>query len=360
MSEDKEEADILFEERGAIGIITLNRPKALNSLTREMCVAMHAQLDVWSAKDSVQAVVIRGAGEKAFCAGGDVVSLYHSGKAFQAGDENSTGWRDFFHDEYLMNAALHHFTKPFIALLDGVTMGGGVGVSVHGSHRIATEKTMLAMPETALGLFPDVGGGYFLPRLPGEAGLFMALTGERVKAGDCCYLGICQLFVPSDRLDALVDELAAAETLSHMHVDDMLEDYADDPGVAKLAAHTAKIDALFAGDSVEDIFAALEQDGGEWALAELEKLKTKSPTSMKVTFRQVREGKRLPFDDNMRMEFRIASHTLGEGKDFYEGVRAILVEKDHNPTWQPSALGDISDADIDAYFAEIGELELKL
>jgi enoyl-CoA hydratase/carnithine racemase len=344
--------DILFDVTGRVGMVVLNRPDALNTLTHAMCVALHGKLDEWAASDDVDAVVVRGNGERAFCAGGDVVALYESGQAWKAGDESSTGWRDFFHDEYLMNAAIHHFPKPYISLLDGITMGGGVGIAVHGSHRIATERTMLAMPETGLGLFPDVGGGYFLPRLPGAMGMYLALTGQRVLAADCCYLGITQVFVPSDDLDKLVKKLAGASSLNQYSVDDILEDVADDPGETKVAPHAEDIDRLFAGETLEEIMAGLEKEEGEWAAKELARLNKKSPTSMKVTFRQLREGKRLAFDDNMRMEFRLAVHTLA-GDDFYEGVRAILIDKDNAPNWAPAALDQVSDADIEKYFAAL-------
>ena len=327
--------DILFDVAGRVGMVVLNRPDALNALTHAMCVALHGKLDEWAVSDDVDAVVVSGSGERAFCAGGDVVALYESGLAWKAGDEASTGWRDFFHDEYRMNAAIHHFPKPYISLLDGITMGGGVGISVHGSHRIATERSMLAMPETGLGLFPDVGGGYFMPRLPGEMGLYLALTGERVMAADCCYLGITQVFVASDNLGKLTGELAAAKSLNQHSVDEILEDLAGDPGETKVASHAADIDRLFAGETLEDIMAALAEEDGEWAEKQLARLARKSPTSMKVTFRQLREGRRLGFNENMRMEFRIANHTLA-GDDFYEGVRAILIDKDNAPAWRPA------------------------
>lgn len=350
--------DILFDVAGRVGMIVLNRPDALNALTHAMCVALHEKLDEWAGSADVDAVVVTGNGERAFCAGGDVLALYDSGQLWKAGDETSTGWREFFHDEYLMDAAIHHFPKPYISLLDGITMGGGVGISVHGSHRVATERTMLAMPETGLGLFPDVGGGYFMPRLPGEMGLYLALTGQRVMAADCCYLGITQVFVASDGLGKLTDKLAAAKSLDQYAVDDILEDLADDPGATKLASHAGDIDRLFAGETLEDIMAALAEEDGEWAEKQLARLSRKSPTSMKVTFRQLREGRRLGFNENMRMEFRIANHTLA-GDDFYEGVRAILIDKDNAPAWQPASLAEVSDADVEGYFAALDE-ELEL
>lgn len=355
MSED---ADILFEDRGHLGLITLNRPKAMNALTQGMCLALHERLDQWRDDENIHAVAIQGAGDKAFCAGGDVISLYESGQAFKDGDKTSNGWRLFFHDEYRMNAALHNFPKPYIALLDGITMGGGVGVSVHGSHRIATERTVLAMPETGIGLFPDVGGGYFMPRLPGEAGMYLALTGERIKAADCCYLGITQVCMPSSKIETLLNTLAGAANLDQYRVDEMIEDFASDPGPDTLARRSGKIDEIFGADSVEDIMKALQAETSGWAHEVLDRLKSKSPTAMKVTFRQLREGRKLNFADEISAEFRIANHTL-QGHDFYEGVRAILIDKDNDPKWSPATLAEVSEQDVASHFEDLGPLELK-
>lgn len=350
--------DVLFDVKGHVGFITLNRPKALNALTHVMCVAIHQQLDAWKDDANVQAVVIEGVGEKAFCAGGDVVALHNSGKAYRDGDTSSIGWMEFFRDEYLMNVAIAEYPKPYIALMDGITMGGGVGISAHGSHRISTERTMLAMPETGIGLFPDVGGGWFLPRLPGEMGMYLALTGDRVKAPDCETLGITNGYMPSDHLPAFLAALIAAEALDHARVSALVSQFASNADEGKLDALRGLIDHCFAADSVESVFEALEQDRGEWALKTLANMNKKSPTSMKVTYRQMRYGRAMgDIRDNMVMEYRIARHTL-QGHDFYEGVRALLLDKDMAPSWQPASLADVTDAMVDAHFAPFGDTDL--
>ena len=343
-----DEPEILFEVRGAVGLITLNRPKALNALTHDMAVAMLARLKDWAADGAVQTVVIQGEGERAFCAGGDIRTLYDSGKA-------GTSYAiDFYRDEYLLNAFIKHFPKPYVALLRGFVMGGGVGVSVHGSHRIADESMLFAMPETGIGLFPDVGGSYFLPRLPGEIGLYLGMTGARLKTQDALYAGVATHFVPAAKRDALVESLADGR-----EIDMALRDVADTVPDAYLTAHRAKIDAIFGGDSVEDILAALDADRTDWADDTAKTIRAKSPTATKLAFRQIREGKTLGFDDCMRMEFRMVNRVIA-GRDFYEGVRATIIDKDGAPNWQPATLAQVSDADIDAYFAPLGEYELPL
>ncbi|MEE8294105.1 MAG: enoyl-CoA hydratase/isomerase family protein, partial [Sphingomonadales bacterium] len=225
--------DILFINRGQIGLITLNRPKALNALNADMCRALREKLNAWAEDDTVKAVVIQGAGDKAFCAGGDVVALYKSGMAYRDGDQTSLEWQRFFREEYRMNTVIKEFPKPYIAILDGITMGGGVGISVHGSHCVATERTMLAMPETGLGLVPDVGGGWFMPRLEGEVGMYLALTGDRLKAPETCALGITSGVVPSEQLEALISALADNAS----DVDGTLGKFFQEPGASKLDPH---------------------------------------------------------------------------------------------------------------------------
>lgn len=347
------QADILFEVRGRLGLITLNRPKALNALTTEMCVALRGQLGKWAGDKAIDAVVIQGAGDRAFCAGGDVVALYESGKA------GTADWREFFASEYRADAAVYHFPKPYIALIDGITMGGGVGVSVHGSHRIATERTVFAMPETGLGLFPDVGGSYFLPRLPGQTGMYLGLTGYRAKAADAIHLGVANGYVPSERLEALAARLASVQLPNAKAVDAIVGEFAADPGDPPVAAHRALIDRFFTGPGVEAILMQLLAHGSDWARAQHDTLLRMSPTSLKVAFRQLSEGAGLEFDDCMRMEFRMINRVMA-GHDFYEGVRAIIIDKDKTPRWQPAGLEDVSAADVDAYFAGLDELELDL
>lgn len=348
------EAEVAFETRGNIGLITLNRPKALNSLTHGMCVAIKQQLDEWKIMPSVQAVVVVGAGDKAFCAGGDVVKVTRSYK------EGTTEWRDFFHDEYRMNIAIHEFPKPYISLVDGIAMGGGVGVSIPGDFWVATEKTLFAMPETGLGLFPDVGGGWFLPRLPGETGMYLALTGARIKASDLYALGIASHVVPSEKADAIISVLAASTIESCDDVRTILDKFHTDPEPAPMAAVFEDIDGAFSGVRVDEILHALELDESPWAQKQFKILVTKSPTSLKLTFNQLRRGEVLDsFRDNMRMEYRMVNRLM-EGQDFYEGVRAILIDRDNSPNWNPNTLDRVSADDIARYFENLGEFELKI
>jgi enoyl-CoA hydratase len=342
------DAEVLFERKGAIGQIVLNRPKALNALTHSMCIAMKAQLADWAADEAVRAVVVSGAGERAFCAGGDIRALYESGKA------GTPYALSFYRDEYILNAAIRHFPKPYIALIHGIVMGGGVGVSVHGSHRIADESTVFAMPETGIGLFPDVGGSHFLPRCPGEIGMYLALTGARLKTADALYAGVATHFVPKASWDALIAGLADGDA-----PDAVLGRLAKAVPDAPLAGNRQSIDRLFAGNSVEAILDALDADGSTWARETAQTIRTKSPTSLKITFRQLREGRRKEFDDCMRMEYRMVNRIIA-GHDFYEGVRATIIDKDGSPKWSPVALEDVAAPAVDAYFAPLGQGELAL
>ena len=345
--------EVLFERRGALGHILLNRPKALNALTLNMCELMTAQLKAWAQDDAVKAVVIRGAGEKAFCAGGDVVRLYEDGKAGR-----DYPYR-FWSTEYRLNTLIKRYPKPYVALIDGIVMGGGVGVSVHGGYRVATDRTMFAMPETGIGLFPDVGGGYFLPRLPGHVGMYLGLTGKRLKGDDCVALGLAEAFVPHDRLADLEASLAGGAVGDLDEVSFLIGRFAEPVKGAPVAAERTSIGRHFGLGSVEEIIDSQEKDGGEWAAEQVRTLRTKSPTAMKVTFRQIREGAALSFEDNMRMEWRIANR-CAVGKDFYEGVRALLIDKDNAPRWSPATLAEVTDADVAAYFAPLPGNELDL
>ena len=348
------EAEVLFEERGNIGLITLNRPKALNSLTHGMCVEIKRQLDVWKNLRSVQAVVVVGAGDKAFCAGGDVVKV---SKSVQAGTRE---WRDFFHDEYLMNIAIHEFPKPYISLVDGIAMGGGVGVSIPGDFWVATEKTMFAMPETGLGLIPDVGGSWFLPRLPGETGMYLALTGARIKAPDLYALGIASHVVHSQDINSIILALSEKHIKCVDCVQVVLDSFHANPEPAPMVLHYEEIDGAFSGVRVDEILHMLELDESEWSQQQFKFLMRKSPTSLKLTFAQLRRGMAIDdFRDNMRMEFRIVSRTM-KGKDFHEGVRAILIDKDNAPMWNPASLDMVSDEAIAAHFENLGPDELDI
>ena len=344
------EPEILFEKRGRIGLITLNRPKALNALTLDMVDLMHPQLKQWASDPAVSAVVVTGTGDRGFCAGGDIRALYESGKA------GTPYVFDFYAHEYRLNAYIKHYPKPYIALLNGITMGGGVGVSVHGSQRVACENTVFAMPETGIGLFPDVGGTYFLPRLPGEVGMFLALTGTRLKAADMLHCGIAQSYVPFERFPKLI----AALTESDAAPEKTIARFEEKAGTASLATWQKVIDRCFSKASVEEILNSLSFEGeGAWGEEIAKTMLLKSPISSKVAYRQIREGKTLNFDDCMRLEYRLTCRFM-VGHDFYEGVRATIIDKDQKPRWAPPSLVQVTASDVAAYFASLGTRELDL
>lgn len=341
-----DEPEILFEQRGVVGLVTLNRPKVLNALTYNMVKLLHPQLEAWAADDTIKAVMIRAAGEKAFCAGGDIRVLHDWGKA---GDRQVI---DFYRDEYQLNRYIKRYPKPYIALISGIDMGGGVGVSAHGSHRIASERILFAMPETGIGLFPDVGGTYFLPRCPGEIGMYLGLTGARLKLEDAIYAGVADAFVPADRHEALIARIAAGDD-----VDASIEAEAQEVGPASLKEHRSAIDHCFSGTSVGHILARLRKADTDWARATAETILSKSPLSTRVAYEQIRLGETLDFESAMALEFRLTNRFMA-AHDFYEGVRAVVIDKDQAPKWQPASLDDVSDEQVQAYFESLGDNEL--
>lgn len=341
------EAEVVTRIENGVGRITLNRPKAIHALNRAMCEAMTEALLAWRDDAAVQSVLIDHAGERGFCAGGDIRMIAESG----AGDASEA--KAFFLAEYRLNHLMFDYPKPIIAIVDGIVMGGGVGISEPADIRVATERTTYAMPETGIGLFPDVGGGWFLPRLPGQTGVWLALTGARLKAADTVALGIHTHFAPADRVDALKADLMreAADPSS------VVMRHAGDAGPAPLSAHREAIDRLFAFDTVEEIFQALEADGSDWALQQLETLKTKSPQSLKVSLRQIRTGATLSsFADNMAMEYALGGRVV-RTHDFQEGVRAVIVDKDNAPKWSPADLSGVTNETLDALFAPLPDNE---
>lgn len=346
-------AEILFERRGAIGLVTLNRPKALNALTLGMIRLFDPQLREWAADPQVKAVVIQGAGEKAFCAGGDVVSLYEAGKAAREGRGDGAAIRAFFSEEYVLNRLIKRLPKPYVALIDGISMGGGVGLSEHGTHRIVTERTLFAMPETGIGLYPDVGGTYFLPRLPGQVGTWLGLSGDRLKAADMLAVGAADAFVPSAKLEALLGNLADG-----VAPDEAVAAFREPAGEAPVSANRPAIDRCYAADTVEGILKALEAEGTEWAAGQIATLNRMSPTSLKVTLAAIRRGAKLDFDGCMKQELRLSLACLA-GDDFYEGIRAVLVDKDRNPKWKPADLAGVGQTDVERHFAEPGGGDLQ-
>ncbi len=337
-------SEVILEVRGRLGVITLNKPKALNALSLAMVEAIEPQLHAWAADDAIAAVVIQGAGDRAFCAGGDIRDLYDK----RGSDYGAV----YYRAEYTQNVTIFNYPKPFIALMDGVVMGGGVGVSIHGSHRVVTERTLFAMPETGIGLFPDIGASWFLPRCPGEIGMYLGLTGYRMRAADCLYAGIGDIYVPSDNLDAAVGALAAAGT-DRDGVGRLLADFAGAAGPDKLSPNRAAIDRCFSAASVDEILGRLAAEDSDWARETSDFIATKSPTSLKVTFRQLRIGPTLKrFENVMAMEYRIADRCF-HGHDLFEGIRAVVIDKDGAPNWRPPDLAGVSEADVDEYFAPV-------
>ena len=340
--------DIILRRERAIGRMTLNRPKALNALTEGMCAAMLAQLGDWAADPAVQAVVIDAVPGKAFCAGGDVRAVYDAGRKADG------SVMSFFRTEYRMNSAIHHFPKPYVALINGFAFGGGCGVSMHGSHRVVSENAVLAMPETLIGLFPDIGASYFLNRLPGEIGMYLALTGVRISAADAVYSGLATHFVAARDHAELLSRLVRSE-----RPDAVLTTLSGHPsGTADLLIHRDAIDRAFAAASVEDILDRLEIEG-DWGSRTATLLRSRSPTSLKVTFHQMREGAALDFSSCQRMEFRITARMM-ERHDFYEGVRASLIDKDQTPHWNPPHLDMVSESEIERYFAPLDDEEFTV
>ncbi|MEK9969672.1 MAG: enoyl-CoA hydratase/isomerase family protein [Ferrovibrio sp.] len=349
--------DILFSVQNGIGIIQLNRPQALNALTHDMCIPLEQHLRSWAADPAVKAVIIKGAGEKAFCAGGDIRKL-----ADRSPDGVSYR-KSFWHDEYRCNTLIGEYPKPFIALIDGIFMGGGVGLSVHGSHRIISEFAHFAMPETGIGLFPDVGGTYFLPRCPGELGTYLGLTGARLKGADILTAGVATHFVPRASMAALEQALIdAAQSDSFLGdkagIDGVVAKFAADPGPSPLAERKAEIDRRFGGESVAAVMTALETDPSPFSIEQAGIIRSKSPTSVKLTFAQLRRGRSLSRRACTKLEWRISTH-VALGHDFYEGVRAVIIDKDHKPKWQPARLEDVSDAEIEKYFTPVADGELQ-
>lgn len=349
-----EQPEVLFDRRGTAGIVTLNRPAALNAVTPAMVRLLHAQLVVWRDDPAVTRILVTAAGDRAFSAGGDLRGIY---AAAQAGRQQDC--LAFWREEYRLNAAIKHYPKPYVALIDGIVMGGGAGLSVHGSHRVAGDRFLFAMPEVGIGFFPDVGATWFLPRLPGEFGAYCALTGERLKPADGVALGVATHRVVSARLGDLIDALCGAAP-----VDALIGAFAEPPGQGGVAARGAAIERCFAGARVEDILARLDSAASSasadapWAGAVAATIRTKAPRSLKLALAQVRRGRERSFADCMRAEWRIVSR-VAYGEDFYEGIRAVIIDKDNCPRWRPASLAEVSEAEVDRHFAPVAE-ELAL
>ncbi len=347
-------SDILTETRAGTGHILLNRPKALNALTLDKIRVMDPALRAWAADPTIRLVTVAGAGEKAFCAGGDIRALCDAATANDAAALDA-----FFSEEYRLNRLIKTYPKPYIAFLDGITMGGGVGISVHGPFRVATEHTLFAMPETGIGMFPDVGGTDFLPRLADGLGIYLALTGARLKAADAVAAGVCTHYIPSDRIAAVETALADPSVTDGAAVDAVLRRFADDPGPAPLEAHRDVIKRCFDGaGTVQGVLEALAADGSDWALKTRDIILSKSPMLSVVTLKQMQLGATLAFDDCMRLEYRLASRVT-RLPDFAEGVRAALIDKDNAPRWTPDTLAAVDMAAVEALFGPREDAELS-
>lgn len=334
-------AEIISRVVGNLGHITLNRPKALNALTLVMCEEITRLLLAWETDPSIGAVLIDGAGERAFCAGGDVILLHDSGKA---GDERA---ENFWRIEYALNELIHRYSKPYVTLIDGFVMGGGVGLSVHGRLRVAGDKTVFAMPETGIGYFPDVGGTYFLPRLGMDIGQWLGLTGARLDTGQSCALGVANAFVTSDQHDELIAALGSAKLDgSDSAAANVISGFVKRPPASASIPDAVK---AFGEQSVPAILRALEKDGSEWAQKQAGLIRRKSPLAMSVTFEALQRGAKLSFKETMMQELNLSLNFL-KTQDFYEGIRAQLIDKDRNPKWSHDGVNEITETAVQRVF----------
>jgi enoyl-CoA hydratase len=343
--------DVIVERRGAAGFITLNRPKALNALDLGMVRTIAKALDEFERDDRIARIVVAGAGGRAFCAGGDVKLLYEQGRA-----GNQRSQLAFWREEYILNRRIKRYPKPYVALIDGIVMGGGVGLSAHGSHVVASERYLFAMPEVGIGFFPDVGATYVLPRLPHRVGRYFALTGERAGAGDALAFGLADAYAPSARMGELAQALESAAP-----TEEILSRFKETSPVSALFVEAALIERGFAAETIVGCLEALEaaaEEGASLAKTALAAMLAKSPTSQAIALRQMQIGASLSFEEAMEVEFRIVSR-ICRGVDFYEGVRAVIVDKDNRPEWRPARAADVKSANIDAYFAPLGADDLK-
>ena len=349
---------VVASVRGGVGMLTLNRPKALNSLNLEMIRTLTPLLKEWETERSgVKLAVIKGEGGKAFCAGGDIRAITE----VPGGDMQ----KQFFREEYQLDYLVGSLAIPYVAILNGITMGGGVGISVNGRFRVATERTVFAMPETGIGLVPDVGGGYFLPRMAGQLGMFLGLTGHRLKGWDCLHAGVATHAVKGDMVDKMEEALVSLEgekDVGEKEVENVLDQFLAEEAkehTFTLAKHMEDINRIFSGDTVEQIVDILRTEESEFAEKALRSMQAASPTSLKVAHRQIREGgKMATLGDVLRMEYRLVNRCC-QDKDFYEGVRAALIDRDNKPVWVPGMLEEVAMDKLDWYFSSLGEEELS-
>jgi len=335
--------DVLFNAMGAAGRLSLNRPKAIHALTRDMCLALSTGLDALVRSPAVQTVMIDHADGRGFCAGGDIAMMRHS----VLGDGGAAA-RQFFADEYRLNHQLFTCAKPVVAFMDGITMGGGVGLALPARFHVATENTRLAMPEAAIGLFPDVGGGWYLSRLQHRIGQYLAISDARIDGADCLWLGLATHYLPADQVAEAKRRITVGEEAGAV-----LDDLSVAPPPAKIEGQAAQIRQHFSHERLEDILASLAADASDWAGATLATIRAKCPMTCKVALRQLARARVLTdFAQNMAMEYRIATRMIMR-PDFAEGVRAVILDKDHAPKWNPARAEDISDEDVEAIFAPL-------
>jgi len=339
--------DLIIQTENRVGLIRLNRPKAIHALNTAMCKGMIEALQAWKDDDAIEAIIIDHAEGRGFCAGGDIRMLAESGA------KDGKEAREFFYIEYQLNHLLFFYPKPIIAFMDGITMGGGVGISQPVKYRVATEHTRFAMPETGIGLFPDVGGGWYLPRLPGRVGQFLALTGARLDGAECYAMGLASHYLPSESLQEAKDRIA----INPDRISGVLGQLSVTPPSARIDSSLADINKLFASDVYEEILTALEEDGSDWAMKERDTLGTKSPQTCKVALRQLKEGAEMPdFGAEMKQEYAIGAHVVGR-HDFLEGVRALIIDKDNEPKWDPATPEGVTDEMLDEIFKPLPKSE---
>jgi len=338
--------EILLDRIGSAAVIRLNRPKALNSLNLSMVRVMRDAMERFAGDPDISCVILKGEGERGLCAGGDIRVIHEAGKA------NDPDVTRFWREEFPVNYMISRYEKPYVALMDGIVMGGGVGIASHGRHRIVTERTRLAMPETGIGYVPDVGATWLLPRAPGEVGTWMGLTGEIIGAADAIYANLADVNIPSDRLNALAEALGELKGgASDEQVRAVIERFAVMPGESQFAVHRGVIDRAFGFDTVEEIVAALAKEEGEFAARTREIISKRSPTSLKLALKMLRLGRQSSsLVECLEREFTAGSEIL-RNHDFYEGVRAAIIDKDRNPKWRPARLEEVRDADLEPYLA---------
>ena len=337
--------DVIVRREGAAGVLRLNRPKAINAITLDMVRTIAPALDAFAADPAVALVLLEGAGERGLCAGGDIRGLYESARVH--GDLGKVFWGE----EYVVNANIEAYPKPYVAFMDGIVMGGGVGLACHGTHRIVTEKTRIGMPEVSLGFFPDVGGTWLLSHAPGEVGTYLALTGQTANGADAVYGGLADALVPTDQWPALRSALTAAPRgATHAEVRAIIEGFATPSSGGPIAQNRALIDRLFAHDTVEAIVAALTRDGSAFSHTTLKAIGDKSPSGLKVTLRLLRQARTLTsLKEALVHEYRAALQVFAS-HDFVEGIRATIVDKDRNPRWAPARLEDVTPQIVEGYF----------